>query len=116
MAKDQPADSNAAPMLDFIRHLQETEFPALPGVGKQWMETMSDMGSQLLTFMSARVQQDVQTQHALLHAKGVAEVQHIQAQFVQKAMNDYIDEMARLMAMGKHAVPVPSDKPDTPGS
>lgn len=120
MSKDPTANTKsetittAAPILDFMRHLQEAEFPPLPGVGTRWMETMSDMGSQLLTFMSARVHEDVQTQHALLHAKGLAEVQHIQAQFVQKAMNDYIDEMARLMAMGKQAAPDLAKKPTTP--
>ena len=58
---------------------------------------MTDMGSEMLSFIAARVEQDVQTQSALLQAEGVAEVQNIQAQFFQKAMDDYAADAGKLM-------------------
>ncbi|MFZ1468120.1 MAG: phasin family protein [Paracoccaceae bacterium] len=119
MANDPKASDIAAPMIDMMKRMQETGFSQMsgaqiPGMGTQWMETMSAIGSQILAFMSERVQQDVQTQHDLLNAKGIAEVQRIQAEFVQKATNDYVDEMAKLIELGKTLVPQPSINPKAP--
>ncbi len=101
MAKsDGPADA-ANPMASMLEAMQFAEFPKMPDLGASWLEHMADYGQEVMTFMAKRVAEDVQTQHSLLHAKGVAELQHIQAQFFQRAMDDYAAETARLMGLGK---------------
>lgn len=93
------------PIASMLEAMQSAKFPNMPDFGASWFENVADYGQEVLSFMAARVEQDVQTQHALLHAKGVEEVQHIQAQFFQRAMDDYAAETARLMELGKTMTP-----------
>jgi hypothetical protein len=58
---------------------------------------MSDVGAEWLGFVAERVKEDVKTQHQLLHAKSISDMQHIQAQFLQQAMDDYRDETGKIV-------------------
>lgn len=108
---DKPVNA-ANPMASMLEAMQSTKFPKMPDLGTSWMEHMADYGQEVMTFMAKRVAEDVQTQHSLLHAKGVAEVQHIQAQFFQRAMDDYAAETARLMELGKSMTLTPTGTKD----
>ncbi len=68
-------------------------------VGMAWMEAMSDVGSEFLHFVSERVQQDVATQHKLLHCTDMEELRHVQAEFVQKAIDDYTAETGKMVEL-----------------
>lgn len=104
-------DKSQAPLADLMKTVQEASFKSMPGLGTDWFEAMSDVGSEMLNFTAARIKQDVETQHKLLHAKELAEIQHIQAEFFQRAIDDYTAEMAKLMDMGKSLVPATDAKP-----
>jgi predicted ATPase len=104
MSPKDTQKSAAMPATDLLAALQSAGFGMMPGVGTDWMTTMSDMGREMLEFTAARMKQDMQMQQDLLQAKGLAEVQQIQAQFFQKAMQDYTNETARLMGIGKTLV------------
>ena len=112
MAKSDESANAANPMASMLEAMQSAKFPAMPDLGTSWMENVVDYGQEMMNFMAKRVAEDVQTQHALLHAKGVAEVQHIQAQFFQRAMDDYAAETARLMELGKSMTPNSTGKKD----
>lgn len=107
----KPQDTEAS-VTNLMDAMQQAGFKAMPGFGTNVLEAMADMGSEMLNFTAARIQQDVQTQHDLLHADGHAEMQHIQAQFFQKAMDDYAAETAKLMNMGKAINPKMADAAD----
>ena len=77
--------------------VQQAGLGSLSWLGTKWVETMSDMGAEWLSFVAERVREDIKTQHELMHAKDFAQVQHIQASFLQKAMNDYRDETGRMI-------------------
>lgn len=66
-------------------------------LGTKWVESMSNLGSEWLRFLAERVQEDTKTQHDLLHAKDISEIQHIQTKFLQKAMDDYQSETHKLV-------------------
>jgi len=102
--RDQTSETTSL-LASMFEAMQATKFPTAPGIGSEWIESVIQMGSEVLNFMATRVQQDVQMQHALMQAKGVAEVQHIQAQFFQKAMDDYAAESAKLLEIGRTIVP-----------
>lgn len=68
-------------------------------IGTVWAERMADLGSEITTFVAERIKEDVQTQHALLYCKSLAEVQHVQAEFLQKAFDQYQAETGKLVAM-----------------
>lgn len=112
MAKSDKTEKTANPMASMLEAMQTAKFPNMPDFGGAWVENMADYGQEVLSFISKRVAEDVQTQHALMHAKGVAEVQHIQAQFFQKAMDDYAAETAKLMELGKSITPAAAGTKD----
>ena len=64
------------------------------------VERMSDMGSEWLSFVATRVQEDVALQHQLLHAKTPADAQAVQARFLQKALDQYTAETGKMMELG----------------
>ncbi|MFX0546345.1 phasin family protein [Roseovarius sp. S1116L3] len=109
--KTEKIETPATAMTDLLKNMQTSGMQAMPGVGTNWMEAMSDLGSEMLSFTAERIRQDVQMQHDLLHAKGISEIQHIHAQFFQKAMDDYVAETAKLMQMGQAFAPK-TDKGD----
>ena len=108
--KGDKAVETVSPMSTLIEAMQSTNTNLTAGFGPDWLEAMSNVGHEMLTFMSERVKQDIQTQHELLQAKGIAEVQEIQAEFLKKAQSDYAAEMAKLVDLGtvhkKHTTPV----------
>ncbi|GFE65511.1 phasin family protein [Litoreibacter roseus] len=97
----KPAKSDAP--LSALAQLQEAGFGNMLGLSTAWMEALNDMGAEMATFVAERIREDVKTQHEILHCKNVAELQHIQAQFVQKAMDQYQAETGKLVEMSTQA-------------
>ncbi|PUB16197.1 phasin family protein [Yoonia sediminilitoris] len=112
MTKDTKPKDAISPVMDFMNTMQETGLKAMPGFEVAWLETMSNMGSEMLNFVAERVKSDVQTQHDLLHAKDISDIQHIQAQFMQRAMDDYAAEIAKMTELGKDMMPGKPDDSD----
>lgn len=110
MSKSNKAKDAVTPVTNLMGAIQDASIKMMPEFGPEWFKSMAGVGAEMLAFMSERVKQDVQTQQDLLRAKGLVEIQKIQADFVTKAMDDYANEMAKLMGMGtaheKHATPV----------
>ncbi len=101
MTKTDKPQETPNPMASMLEAMQGAKFPNASGFGSEWIESMADVGSNVLSFMASRIEQDVQTQHALMKAKDVTEVQHIQSQYFQRMMDDYAAETAKLMKFGK---------------
>lgn len=80
-----------------LTDVQMSGLGSLSWLGTRWVETMSDIGAEWLNFVAERVREDVKTQHALLHAKSLPEIHQIQADFLQKAMDDYHDETGKIV-------------------
>ena len=97
--KTTPAE---APM-QAVAKLQEAGFTNLMGMGTAWMEAMSEMSAELANFVAERIKEDVKTQHEILNCKNVADLQHIQAKFVQKAIDQYQAETGKLVEMSQKA-------------
>ncbi len=79
------------------------------GPGMDWLETLSGMGSEMVRFTADRFKVDMQARDEIVSAKGLAEVQHIQTLFFQKAIEDYTAQSTKLMEMMKSLTPNPSD-------
>lgn len=105
MSGTRKAHATGSPAVDLLRTLRDASVKATPDFATPWVEVMSTMGSQMMSFTAERIQKDVDTQTALLHARTFAEIQHIQAQFFQQAMEDYIAETAKMLEMGRRFVP-----------
>jgi hypothetical protein len=73
---------------------------AMASFGTRWIEQMSDIGSEMLSFLADRVKQDVDFQHKALHCNNAQDLHQLQADFVQRALEDYNAETARLTKIG----------------
>ena len=69
-------------------------------MGAAWAEAMSELGGEVMRFLAERVQQDMGLQQRLLHASSLDEARHIQAEFVQKAIDQYTAETGRMVEIG----------------
>jgi hypothetical protein len=67
--------------------------------GTAWFENLADMGSELSSFLAERIKEDVKTQHALLNCRSMKEVHHVQAEFLQTAIDQYQAETGKLVEM-----------------
>lgn len=102
---DQPesgasTDNPAAKMANDVAAMQDQGVKAMSRMGLAWAEGLSDLGSEVLSFVADRIKEDVKTQHRILHCRNVAELQHIQAEFVQTAIDQYTAETGKLVKMG----------------
>ncbi len=74
------------------------------GAGTAWMEALGDIGAEVMNFVAERIKEDVKTQHKILHCKNVSELQHIQAEFLEKAVKQYQAETGKLVEMSTKAL------------
>jgi hypothetical protein len=96
--------------LNAIAQLQEAGLGKMVGLGAAWFEALGDMSAEVLSFVADQVQEDVKVQHEILHCKNVKELQHIQSQFLQKAMDQYQAETGKLVEMSTKVFSPPSEK------
>lgn len=68
-------------------------------MGSAWFERVAEMGNEVTTFLAERIKEDVKTQEALLNCKSLREVQQVQAEFLQKAFDQYQAETGKLIKM-----------------
>lgn len=75
--------------------------PVFPAgwMGIAWFARLAELGSEVSSFVAERIREDVQTQHRLLHCKSLPEVQKVQAEFLQKAFDQYQAETGKLIRM-----------------
>lgn len=95
-------DADAA--LSGLSQLQDAGFGQMLGMSSAWMEALTDMGAEVIAFMADRIKEDVKTQHEIMHCKNVTELQHIQAQFIQNAIDQYREETGKLVEMSSSAL------------
>lgn len=99
-------------MVDAMAYWQSAGLGALNWFGASTIERMSDMGAEWMTFVAERVREDVALQHALLHAKSPTEVQQLQMDFLQKALDQYAAETGKMMALGSKLFETTDDPDD----
>ena len=103
-AKDQSQKETGTPeftaMTDALTELQKAGLGSLSWMGTAWLENMSDLSSEVMSFIADRVKEDVKTQHQILHCNDLGRLQKIQADFIQRAIDQYTAETGRLVAMG----------------
>ncbi|WP_324754498.1 phasin family protein [Roseovarius sp. Pro17] len=78
---------------------------ALGPMGETAQKIWTDMGNETLRFVASRVEQDLETQKALLACTNLAEVQKIQAEFFTQALEQYRVQATRMMEMMSEAAP-----------
>jgi hypothetical protein len=101
--KQSPKELSST-LMDSTSALQAFGFNNMTTMGVTWMETLGEMGSEVLSFVADRIKEDVKTQHRLLHCSQMSEMQEIQAEFIQKAIEQYRAETGKLVEIGQKMV------------
>ena len=107
-AKDSTTQ-NASDPFNILSQLQNAGFGNMMGMNTAWMETLTDMSAEVASFVAERIKEDTETQHEIMQCKTATDLQHVQAQFIQKAMDQYHEETGKLVEMGTKAFTPKSD-------
>jgi hypothetical protein len=91
---------NAQPKTPTDPPPSEPATTALPLLaGSVAVQTWMDLGTGAVQFIRDRLQQDLQTQQALLACKNLEELQAIQAQFLVTAQQQYAAEIGKMLGL-----------------
>ena len=112
MAKTPESDTAGKGDASFnaITQFQEAGFGNMVELSTAWFEALGDLSTEVVSFVVDRIKEDVKVQHEIMHCKNVAEVQQIQSQFLQKAMDQYQAETGKLIEVGSKAFAKKCDK------
>lgn len=100
-SKAQGGDDPMAQMQEMMTQWQGMGLGGMNAMSTGWMEAMSDMGRQWLQFVSDRVAKDVDFQQRMLQAKSPQDVQKIQTEFMQAAVEDYTRETGKMVELSR---------------
>ncbi len=64
-----------------------------------WIGVLSDLGAEISTFVAKRIKEDMEAQQELLGCKLPSEMTHVQAEFFQKAFDQYHVETGKLVEL-----------------
>lgn len=111
-SKTEEANPDVMPSVsEAMAEMQRSALSSLAWFGNGWAEVMGEMSSEMLQFVADRVKEDVKFHHRCLHCKTVKELQDVQAEFMQKAVDQYTAETGKLVEIGSTAL-APSKKPN----
>ena len=99
MATKEMTDSAQATPAGTLAALPMAGWGDMVGIGSAWAQVVSDMSAEVIGFVAQRITEDVKTQHRILHCRDAGELRDIQAEFLQRAFNQYQDETGKLMRM-----------------
>lgn len=98
-----------------MQQVDEAGLGPMRWMGTNWFEKMADINSELASFVAGRIQEDVKTQHELLHCTSTEEFQKAQFAFLEKAYQQYTAETGKLVQMGMDMLPITTkNTKDTP--
>ncbi|WP_246107397.1 phasin family protein [Puniceibacterium confluentis] len=95
----QKTESSKQPQDTFDPFVAFKSLSPAARMGTAWFEHVAVLGSEISSFVAERIKEDVKTQHALLNCKSLPEVQRVQAEFLQKAFDQYQAETGKLIEM-----------------
>lgn len=105
-------ETSASEASDAMAARRQAGVEDVMGLGTAWAAMVSDLSAEMLGFLSDRIREDLKTQHRLFHCRDVHELREIQAEFLQKAIDQYQAETGKLIEMSSNAFSdIAKDKP-----
>jgi len=87
--------------LSQLRKMQQDSLDPLRWFGVAWFEGVTAINRELAEFVSRRISEDLRTQHEILNCGDPEKLQHIQARFIQRAIDDYTAETGTLVELSE---------------
>lgn len=97
-AASEKSKTNETPANPFAE-MQAAGLGNMVGLSSAWLRAMGDVSTEVMDFVTDRIKEDVKTQHQILNCKNVSELQQIQADFLEKAVEQYQAETGKLLEM-----------------
>lgn len=97
-AKDPAPASTARNELAALQALGLNQFARF---GTAMTQAFGEMGVEITSFLADRIKEDVKTQHEILHCKDIAELQRVQANFIETAFAQYTAETGKLVSISQ---------------
>lgn len=85
--------------LDAMAEMQRAGLGSLSWMGVAWIEAMGDLGAEVASFIAERIREDAKTQHEILHATNAEDLQRVQGEFLQRAIDQYTAETGRIVEL-----------------
>ncbi|MBD3677790.1 MAG: phasin family protein [Rhodobacteraceae bacterium] len=102
MAKTQKSEGQSgAAFLTAMSEFQKVGLWPMPAAFAAWCDCMGDMGGELAEFLARRIREDVKFQHSVLHCTNPVVLREMQAEFMQKAIDQYTAETGRIAEMNQ---------------
>jgi hypothetical protein len=90
----------APDLLGAMAEMQRAGLGSLNCLGVARLEAMGDLRAEVALFIAERINEDLGTQHEILHCTNAAELQQVQSRFLQKAIDQYAAETGRIVELG----------------
>jgi hypothetical protein len=91
-------------MIDAVTMAEQEALETLDDVGAATADSVAKAQVEIVTFIARRVQEDLDTQRALLDCRSLDEVRRVQTRFIERAVSQYAEETSRMMRLGGEAV------------
>lgn len=70
-----------------------------------WVDAMAEWNREVIAFMAQRIREEISTQTRALTCKDIGELQAIQAEFFQTAIEQYTRESGKLADLSRSLIP-----------
>lgn len=98
---DAKSSGPVAAVPNELAALQALGLSQLARFGAALTRAYGDMGTEIASFLADRIKEDVKTQHEILHCTDLAELQRVQARFIETAFEQYTAESGKLVSMSQ---------------
>ena len=98
------ADEMSGQAADVLKQMMASRPGDFGPVYTALMEGAADIGAEVVQFVAARIAEDVQTQHEIIHCRNPADLVHIQMRFLQRAFEQYSAETGKLVNLGNEVL------------
>lgn len=86
--------------IEALRAFQDGGGAAIAAFITAMTRAWGEIGAEAASFMARRLEQDAEMQRRFLQCKDLDQLRHVQAEFVQRALDQYTEETGRMVAIG----------------
>jgi hypothetical protein len=94
-------ENPAVAVLATIAKMQKSGLTPMAWLAPQMLEKCGEMGSELAQFVAARIKEDMNLQHQLLHCRDLSKLHQVQVDFVQSAIDQYVAETGKMTRLSR---------------
>lgn len=80
-----------------LRDMQEAGLGSMSWAAEVWSEGARHFGHEMMSFLSDRLQKDLETQSKIMQCREIGELQKVQMEFLSEAISDYTEQTGKMI-------------------